>query len=86
MMDDSDLSQGLALPYYGKVIELLEADNKSPKRLIDAYNYYGSYYYLRRDLPTSKQYWEKILKVDPNHANAKRFIEGIDKEIKEGVK
>lgn len=86
MMDDSDLSQGLALPYYQKVIELLEADKKNPKRLIDAYNYCGSYYYLRRELPTSIQYWEKILQVDPNHPNAKKFIEGINKEIKEGIK
>ncbi len=81
-LDDANLSQGLANPYYEKVVELLEADNKSPRRLTDAYRYLAYYNYLKGDLPASKKYWEKILQSDPDNADAKRFIEGIDKEMK----
>ena len=44
------------------------------------YKYLGYYFLLQSDYETSKDYWNKILAIDPNDALAKTALEGIEKE------
>jgi tetratricopeptide (TPR) repeat protein len=71
---DSTRAQGLANPYYEKVISLAEADTAKEKvkpDLISAYNYMVAYYYnIKNDKETAISYINKILAVDPTNAAA----------------
>lgn len=45
--------------------------------LIECYSYLGYYYLLKSDYATSKEYWNKILAIDPTNATANRALDGI---------
>lgn len=74
---DQEGKQGLAKPYYEKVIEILEADKASKNLgpLITAYSYMATYYTQKQDLETAKTYWEKVKGLDPANAHAKQFFD-----------
>ncbi|KAA6333873.1 Beta-barrel assembly-enhancing protease [termite gut metagenome] len=77
---DPETTQGLAKPYYETVANLLESKNdvnryKSP--LIECYSYLGYYYLVANMLPESKEYWNKIIRIDPENNTAQRALEGI---------
>ena len=40
-------------------------------------SYLGYYYLLKSDYPVSKEYWNKILAIDPTNATAKKALDGI---------
>lgn len=71
---DSTRSQGLANPYYEKVISIAEADTAKDKvkaDLISAYNYMVAYYYnIKNDKATAIEYTDKILAIDPANNQA----------------
>lgn len=71
---DSTRAQGLANPYYEKVISLAEADTAKEKvksDLIAAYNYMVAYQYnIKNDIPSALSYVDKILAVDPTNEGA----------------
>ena len=80
---DPETTQGLAKPYYEKVVELLLAKNdpRYNRILITCYSYLGYYYMLQgkpEDYAVSKEYWNKILAIDPNNALAKTALKGIE--------
>lgn len=79
---DPETTQGLAKPYYEKVVELLLAKNdpRYNRVLITCYKYLGYYYMLQSDYTTSKDYWNKILAIDPNDSLSKTALEGIEAE------
>ena len=77
---DPETTQGLAKPYYEEVLALLlpragEAKYRAP--LVECYSYLGYYYLLQNDYPASREYWNKILALDPDNPTAKRALEGI---------
>ena len=76
---DPETTDGLAKPYYEKVMEVLLSKNdpKYNSPLIECYSYLGYYYLLKSDYPTSKEYWNKILAIDPANATAKKALDGI---------
>ena len=76
---DPETTGGLAKPYYEKVMELLLSKNdpKYNSALIECYSYLGYYYLLKSDYPASKEYWNKILAIDPANATAKKALDGI---------
>lgn len=76
---DPETTDGLAKPYYEKVAAMLLAKNepKYNSALIESYSYLGYYYLLKSDYPASKEYWNKILAIDPDNATAKKALEGI---------
>ncbi len=76
---DPETTEGLAKPYYEKVLEMLLAKNDPRYNavLVECYKYLGYYYLLLSEYETSKEYWNKILAIDPNDAIAKRALEGI---------
>jgi tetratricopeptide (TPR) repeat protein len=77
---DPETTQGLAKPYYETVANLLESKNdinryKSP--LIECYSYLGYYYLVANIIPESKEYWNKIILIDPENTTAQKALEGI---------
>lgn len=78
---DPETTQGLAKPYYEQVATLLEEKVKEDERfnryLIECYRYLGYYYLVAEKYPESKEYWNKILAIDPNDAIATKALEGI---------
>lgn len=76
---DPETTQGLAKPYYEEVAALLVSKNdpRYNSALIECYSYLGYYYLVANKLPESKDYWNKILAIDPANATAKRALDGI---------
>lgn len=76
---DPETSQGLAKPYYEGVAALLTGKNdpRYNSALIECYSYLGYFYLVANKLPESKEYWNKILAIDPTNATAKRALNGI---------
>ena len=87
---DPETTQGLAKPFYEEVAALLESKNDPHynSALVECYSYLGYYYLLAIENPTlkaeakankekSKEYWSKILAIDPANATAKRALDGI---------
>ena len=72
---DPETKDGLAKPYYEKLVKIINAraerDKTDMTRLLEAYRYLGYYYLLQNDKETSDSYWNKILEIDPEDANAK---------------
>ncbi|QQS37792.1 MAG: tetratricopeptide repeat protein [Ignavibacteriales bacterium] len=68
---DPETTNGLAKPDYEKFISMAEPDSiKFKKELSEAYSYMGYFYYLQNDNGLSKQYWEKVLSVEPENKQA----------------
>lgn len=82
---DSDMSQGLAVPHYLKVIEMAEADmanETNRKWLAEAYKYIAAYKTNQeKDYTSAVDYFEKLLVVDPDNADAKKYIPILEKNI-----
>ena len=76
---DPETTEGLAKPYYEKVMEMLLAKNEPRYNpiLIECYSYLGYYYLLKSDYAASKEYWNKILVIDPGNATAQKALDGI---------
>jgi tetratricopeptide (TPR) repeat protein len=74
---DPDSEQGLAKEDYEKFISLAQNDTAKYKtELIEAYSYLGYYYFIKKDMENSKEYWQKVYALDPNNPQA---IEAIKK-------
>lgn len=69
---DSGNVQGLAVPYYTKVVEIGEAEADKSKvisQLSGAYKFFVEYYYnTKKDQATALQYVDKALVLEPNDA------------------
>ena len=76
---DPETTQGLAKPFYETVAALLASKNdpRYNSALIECYSYLGYYYLVANKMPESKEYWNKILAIDPENATAKKALEGI---------
>lgn len=76
---DPQSKEGLAKPFYDKVIEIASAndnmDNITKNRLVQSYHYNMAYYLLiKKDSATAKSYASKILAIDPEYAPAKQLM------------
>ncbi|GGC04136.1 hypothetical protein GCM10011325_33860 [Dyadobacter sediminis] len=73
-----NIDKGISAPYYQKLTELAEADpdpNKYKSYLKLAYGYLAFYNQTTlKDQAKAKEYWEKLLKVDPDNASAKEAL------------
>jgi len=75
---DPDTKEGLAKPYYDKVVEKALADSvKYSKDLLESYSYLGYYYLVNRQYCESLMYWDKILGIDPANENANSAIRDL---------
>ena len=81
---DPDMKEGLAIPVYQKLIELLQKNTADPnyqKWMVESYGYLAAYEAnSQKDYPEAIGYFEKILEVDPNNADAKKYIAILEKD------
>lgn len=92
---DPETSAGLAKPAYEKAMAILEAGDvtKTPKLLIECYRYFAFYHYMQganleksmpsesaSEMATSVDFWQKILKLDPEDKQAQTAIENLKKK------
>jgi len=76
---DEELKDGLAKPYYEKIIEIASATpDKNKNELIAAYQYMGSYHLIKQENQIAKGYWEKVLALNPDDENAKEAMKLIN--------
>jgi tetratricopeptide (TPR) repeat protein len=82
LLDEND-AQGLAVPFYETYVKLVTIDKpelaaKSGSGLIEAYNYLGSVALRKEENKVkAKEYFEKILLLDPANANAKEVLAAL---------
>jgi hypothetical protein len=82
---DTAMDKGFAVPYYLKVVEIAEKDTANEtnkKRLIESYGYIASYKANQeKDYAGSKQYFEKVLTLQPDNEDAKKYVGILEKFI-----
>lgn len=80
---DSTGAQGLAIPFYQKVVEIGEAEQDKEKvknQLLGAYKYFIEYQYnIQKDQAAALQFVDKALALDPNDEQLKSNREFISK-------
>lgn len=77
---DPETTLGLAKPFYERAAAILEAMPEGASRnrnLIEAYRYLGYYYYVQENFPMSKEFFQKILVLDPENETAKQVLDAI---------
>lgn len=68
---DPESTEGIAKPYYEKLLEVLLAqDDPNKNALIETYSYLGYFYYLKDDREMGIPLWKKLLELDPTNQNA----------------
>ena len=77
---DPDQKQGLAKPFYEKLVESIgpkaDKDATDKARLIESYRYLISYYLVAQDdKATAKEFAQKLQEVDPENEIAKQVLE-----------
>ena len=86
-MLDPDSQQGLAKPYFEKLIELINAreehDATDNSRLESSYRYLMSYYYsVAKDNKSALDWANKILEIKPDDEGIKKVVESLSKSVK----
>lgn len=88
-------NEGLASPNYQKVIDIITANNEQAKRkneLIEAFYYFGSFYYVKAYEALTKknltelqelkgkslEYWNKIKEIAPENTKADEGIKAVN--------
>jgi tetratricopeptide (TPR) repeat protein len=81
---DPEMNEGLAVPVYQKLIEVLQkdtADANYQKWMVEAYGYLAAYEAnSEKDFAEAIGYFEKVLEVDPANEDAKKYIEILEKD------
>ena len=76
---DKETTRGLAKPYYEKALTILLTDSvKYKKEICEAYAYLGFYFFVKEDKAASIEYWNKLLALDPENAQALKAISYFD--------
>ncbi len=79
---DPESEQGLAKPYFEKVIEKGSTNQeKNKKDLISAYRYLGYYFYLKKDYTAAKSNYEKLLTLAPGDKDTIDALDILNKPI-----
>ncbi|MDO9375369.1 MAG: hypothetical protein Q7T76_13175, partial [Ferruginibacter sp.] len=83
---DTTMQQGLAVPHYTKLVELIGKDTATNKPLlVRAYEYLGAYEAnTTKDFSASLEYYDKILALEPGNDEAKKNAELLEKWIQDG--
>ncbi|WP_460983764.1 tetratricopeptide repeat protein [Spirosoma fluminis] len=76
------LANGTAVPMYEKFLEQANAEADAAKKqsyqkyMITAYKALAGYNLARKDDAKAKEYFNKVLEIDPNDADVKKALEG----------
>lgn len=78
---DPNTSEGRAFPFYEKYIALAEADaanlEKNKAGLLESYRYMGYYHFLKKENAKSKEFFNKVLAIDPKDKQATDVLKGL---------
>lgn len=75
---DPESDQGLAKPYYEKVIAIASASrDKHRNDLIEAYSYLGYFYFIRNEKSLSREQWQNVITLDADNVKAKEALNAI---------
>lgn len=78
---DSTSENGLAKPYYEKLIEKVSAAPQKTKNdnamMVEGYLYLGYYSYLKGQNSAAKDFYQKVLSIDPGNEKAKIAIKSL---------
>ncbi len=75
---DPETKDGLAKPFYEKVIEVAVVDSvKNSKDLIESYKYLAYFFFKNKKWCESLDYWLKAEAIDPNDEQAKSAIKDL---------
>ena len=80
---DTDLSKGLAKPYFERLAELIKAhetiDDTDKARLFDAYSFLMRFNVKDKDSKTAYEYAKKLQELQPNDAEIQKVVEALAK-------
>lgn len=84
-LQDPDMSKGTAVPAYQKLIEVLDSNRTDANYKtwsIEAYSYLAAYETnTQKDYAKAIDYFEKVLQVDPENPDAKKYIAILQKNL-----
>ena len=84
-LSDSTMEKGTAIPWYNKLISMIETDttNKTNKKwLVEAYGYLAAYQTNQiKDYQSATENLKKILAIDPGNKDAQQYISVLGKKI-----
>lgn len=87
---DEGMREGLAIPHYEKLVEVLQKEemNENNKRwLLEAYNYMAAYETnTEKDYEQAIQYFDKVLELNPDDADAKKYKTMLEKQTNDTSK
>lgn len=83
---DSTMEEGLAVPFYTKLIEIAGKDtDKNKQILLPAYKYLAAYEAnIKKHYTASLDYFDKLLQLDPGNEDAEKNTAVLKKWISEG--
>ena len=77
-LKDPETIEGLAKPYYEASLAIFEQKpDSSVPLVVECLSYLGYYYFVKEDYPKSKEFWTRILAIDPENETAKAAMEGM---------
>jgi tetratricopeptide (TPR) repeat protein len=80
---DPETKEGLAQQDYKTVVKLGRKDpEKFKKDLLEAYKYFGYYYYLTNRRSKAEAYWKKVLELEPNDQMASDALKATQERSK----
>jgi tetratricopeptide (TPR) repeat protein len=83
---DTTLAEGLAIPYYQKLVAMIANDTLNPtskKWMLEAYSYLAAYETnTEKDYKEAIGYFDRILEIDPQNDNAKKYISILEQNLK----
>jgi len=83
---DTGMTVGLAIPYYNQLIETMRKDSLSSvdkKWMLEAYGYIAAYEAnTQKNYDRAIEYFDKILEIDPENADARKYISILETNVK----
>ncbi|MHC1706866.1 MAG: hypothetical protein AB9842_05000 [Bacteroidales bacterium] len=77
---DPETTEGRAKPFYETIIEKLGTNpGKYTRELTSSYEYLAYFYLKSKDYPKSKEFYNKVLEIDPANKNAIDALEVLKK-------
>lgn len=82
---DTTLADGLAIPYYEKLVGIIADDtltSTNKKWMLEAYSYLAAYETnTEKDYKEALGYFDRILEIDPENDTAKKYISILEQNL-----
>ena len=84
---DTTMAEGLAIPHYTKLVTMIADDtltSTNKKWMLEAYSYLAAYETnTEKDYQEAIGYFDRILEIDPENDNAKKYISILEQNLKQ---